>query len=87
MKFPRPTYPYTIRLIPAKLLHGFLAEMPARIAAHPAGTRGRRIDHLAARLWVFIRLRKIAAPMKTTIAPQSIPMMPAVRAGQFAVSI
>ena len=80
-------FAYTIRLILAKLLQGFLAEIPTRIAAHPAGTRGRRIDHLSAKLWVFVCLRKIAAPMKTTIAPQSIPVMPAVRPGQFAASI
>jgi len=37
-----------IRLILAKLLHGFLAKITTRVATHPAGTRGRRIDNLSA---------------------------------------
>jgi hypothetical protein len=78
---------FAIRLILAKLLHGFLTEMPPWITAHPAGTWGRRIDCLTARLWIFVRPRKIPVPMKTAITPQPMPMMPAVRPGQFALSI
>ena len=74
-------------LVLAKLLHGFLTEIPARITTHPAGARGWRIDRLAARLWIFIRPCKITPPMKTAIAPQPIPVMSAVRPGQFAVPI
>ena len=74
-------------LVLAKLLHGFLTEIPARITTHPAGARGWRIDCLAARLWVFVCLCKITTPMKAAIAPQTMPMMPAVRPGQFALSI
>jgi hypothetical protein len=74
-----------IRLILAKLLHGFLAKITTRVAAHPARTRGRRIDHLAKPSW--IAGKTILVPILTPVPLKPIPMMPAYRPGQFAVSI
>lgn len=78
---------FAVRLVLAKLLHGFFTEIPARIAAHPAGAGSWRIDHLAERFLVPLSSSKIHPPMKTTIAPQTMAMMPAHRAGWSPISI
>lgn len=80
-------FAYTIRLIMAKLLQSFLAEIFARIPAHPAGAWGWRIYDFTAMPWAFVGLRKIPAPMKAAVAQQAMSMMAAHRPGQFTLSI
>ena len=78
-------FAYTIRLILAKLLHRFFSKIPTRIAAHPAGTRGRRIDHFAKPSWIVDKT--VLVPIVTPVPLEPVPMMPTCRPGQFAASI